>query len=649
MEWRHTRGPRGVLVMVFALAACAPRDAAAQLGALVSPGRLSRPHAALEGITNCLQCHTVGRGVAADKCLGCHAPVAQRIAQKRGIHRAVTTDCVACHVEHAGIDGELRPFDLARFNHRTDTAFQLDGLHAPLTKTCAACHATRSFLAAPSACASCHADVHKGSLGSACETCHTASVPFADVRTTFDHSRTAFPLTGAHGAAGCATCHTNGTYTGVAFASCTSCHTDPHQTRFGASCASCHTTETWRTTTVDHARTTFPLLGLHGTVRCVACHTKPALQVETRAETCATCHADPHGGVFKQDCGSCHSESGFARAEKSGFDHSSTRFPLVDAHADLTCATCHTPGPGATTVPAAAVRRPASARTPGAAVADFRGLQTACASCHTDVHRGELGTTCETCHTAHTFTVTAFSHTRPRPFFDGEHLTLTCAECHTSTYETEPVSAPQPDRLVVTAGAPESARTPRALRVGFNRTSDTCASCHTDPHLGQVGGRCETCHTVDTPKFAVTTFAHDTTSFPLTGRHAPLSCEACHTEATRDFPTGHGTARQLTGVGTACATCHQDPHGTELGGECQTCHTTETFSIRQYTHINTRSLRTFFTGRHVTSCAACHQPSGTGAAEALAVSYRVSTTCTSCHSDEHRGALGPRCESCHKP
>ena len=71
----------------------APRTAHAQLGALVSPGRLSAAHASLEGISNCLSCHTAGQGVSATKCLSCHKPVADRIAQKKGVHRTVTTDC----------------------------------------------------------------------------------------------------------------------------------------------------------------------------------------------------------------------------------------------------------------------------------------------------------------------------------------------------------------------------------------------------------------------------------------------------------------------------------------------------------------------------------------------------------------------------
>ena len=89
-------------------------------------------------------------------------------------------------------------------------------------------------------------------------------------RTKFDHSRTAFPLTGAHLSVTCASCHTSSTYKNVAFASCASCHTDPHRERFGASCSSCHVTQTWKTNKIDHTRTAFPLRGA-ARVRCNAC------------------------------------------------------------------------------------------------------------------------------------------------------------------------------------------------------------------------------------------------------------------------------------------------------------------------------------------------------------------------------------------
>ena len=73
--------PTTVLLMTMLLLgqATTARSADAQLGALVSPGRLSRAHSSLEGIANCLSCHTPGQGVAAPKCLLCHKPVADRI------------------------------------------------------------------------------------------------------------------------------------------------------------------------------------------------------------------------------------------------------------------------------------------------------------------------------------------------------------------------------------------------------------------------------------------------------------------------------------------------------------------------------------------------------------------------------------------
>jgi hypothetical protein len=642
------------------------RDAHAQLGALVSPGRLSRAHASLEGIGSCLQCHSAGRGIAPEKCLTCHKPVAERIAQRKGVHRNAASDCVACHVEHAGVDAELRPFNVERFNHRTETGFPLDGLHAPIAANCSACHKTRSFLTASPSCSSCHADAHKGALGPTCATCHTTSIKFADSRARFDHSRTMFPLAGAHATVTCASCHvTKASYKIAGFASCETCHNDPHRERFGNNCSSCHTAQAWKTTRIDHSRTAFPLRGAHASTQCVSCHVKPTMQVKPRSDTCAACHTDPHRGVFKRDCASCHTETTFKTtgpANTTGFDHSSTRFPLVEAHATLACASCHTgqsttavtgraaaPAPPSRgTTATGAIARPA---TSGATrpVADFRGLKTECASCHADVHRAELGTSCDTCHSARTFQVSAFTHAKPRAFFGGQHAALRCAQCHASVYGAPAAAVTRPTAVV--ARPARSTTPPTVIRTGFTQASETCVSCHTDVHFGQVGARCETCHTVETAKFAVTNFPHAKTKFPLTGKHVPLKCEACHDVATQTFPGGHGTARRLTGIGTACASCHKDPHANELGTDCQSCHSSDTFAIKRFTHRRAHLLRSFFIGRHITTCTACHKPAAvraTAPARALA-SYQASTACISCHTDVHRGALGPRCESCHKP
>ena len=147
----------------------------AQVGARVSPGPLSKAHTALEGTDNCQSCHDPKQAIAAPKCLTCHTPIAERIAAKKGVHRDVTDGCEGCHVEHAGLDADLRPLDPKTFEHAAETGFALVGRHAPLARECARCHKTRSFLENRPACASCHQakDAHRGALGRDCERCHT--------------------------------------------------------------------------------------------------------------------------------------------------------------------------------------------------------------------------------------------------------------------------------------------------------------------------------------------------------------------------------------------------------------------------------------------------------------------------------------------
>ncbi|MGE5198818.1 MAG: hypothetical protein ACM3H9_04200, partial [Rhodospirillaceae bacterium] len=169
----------GALLLAIGLLA-APRPARAQIGQLVSPGPLSRAHATLEGVDKCQKCHEPGRKVTSDLCLSCHKPIAERIQQKKGVHRDVSGDCAACHVEHAGADAELRPFDRNTFDHAAETGFALEGRHAAIAKDCAKCHKTRSFLAATPVCSACHADIHKPSLGSDCRACHSTAVAFKD-------------------------------------------------------------------------------------------------------------------------------------------------------------------------------------------------------------------------------------------------------------------------------------------------------------------------------------------------------------------------------------------------------------------------------------------------------------------------------------
>ncbi|MGE3176907.1 MAG: hypothetical protein AB7O32_05530 [Vicinamibacterales bacterium] len=616
----------------------------AQLGSLLSPGRLNKAHANLEGLSNCAQCHEQGRKVTASKCLACHKPIADRIASKRGVHKDVTDECVACHAEHAGTNGELRPFEPGTFDHARVTGFALDGGHANLAGGCAACHKQRTFLDQKSTCVSCHADVHKPSLGAACQSCHTTRA-FTGSAAGFDHTKAAFQLTGAHRTVGCEKCHVNRQFKGIAFNSCASCHKDPHRQAFGTACSTCHGNDaSWRTTRIDHGRTAFALIGAHQKATCASCHKQPAMRVKPRSDRCAACHVDVHRGTFQQDCKSCHNETSFAKAP---FDHSTTRFALTGKHAPLVCEACHanaaagrpaavSPGAARTQAARASTARPATSGGGAATrVADFRGLEAACVSCHADVHQAQLGAACESCHTADSFKVQTFTHASAPSFFGGQHAALACAQCH------------------VPAGVPQPVRTgrPVVLNVQYRNLATTCATCHKDVHLGQTGAACETCHTLDEAKFAVPRFEHAKTAFRLTGTHETTACAQCHKVETGAFPSGHGTAVRYRGLGRECRACHQDVHLGQVAATCETCHDTRRFTIERYLHRNASALTGFFRGAHARAdCQACHKsetrqfPAGRG----TATRFAVDAGCVSCHTDVHKGALGPDCASCHR-
>jgi hypothetical protein len=640
----HTPAARVVrLVLLSAICWIATAGRAeAQLGALVSPGPLAKAHASVEGAGNCQKCHERGRKVTAEKCLTCHAPVAKRILEKRGVHKDAT-ECVTCHVDHAGVDGELRPFDTARFNHAAVTGFALDGKHAPVAARCESCHKVRSFLTTSPACVTCHADVHKGSLGPKCETCHPTTMAFKDAKTSFDHSVTKFPLLGAHRRTECVQCHTGPSYKVAKFAACMDCHKTPHPVSISTACATCHNNDTWKTKKFDHNSTAFPLKGEHANVECQSCHKQPATKVKPASATCAVCHADTHKGEFKQDCKACHSEIGWAKAP---FDHqagTASHFALLDGHGKLACVTCHS-------------SLGASAALPIARKAiDFRGQKTACASCHTDVHRAELGQACETCHSVKTFTVTTFTHPGAPEFYGGQHATVACAKCHRNPAVLA-AAAKAPVTPALKAQAPvapvvlSAKKNTTPLTTHLKLTPTTCVTCHADPHLGQVSTTCETCHTVAGVKFTADRFTHDRSRYKLAGKHQTVDCAKCHKSETAMFPAGRGTTTRYTGLETACRTCHADVHLGQVSVKCETCHSSDSFKLTKYEH--SRSLSDFFVGSHKRAkCETCHKtvtgtfPAGRGSA----VQFKVGAKCVSCHKDVHNGTLGDDCGACHRP
>ena len=188
-----------------------------QVYAQVSPGDLAKSHAHLEGISNCTQCHSVGKEVTREKCLACHKEIKAEIDAHKGFHSSKEVgmkNCAVCHSDHHGRNFDMIRLDKKKFNHNL-TGFALKGEHAK--QECAACHTPErikdpvlkkrkgTFLGLSQNCLSCHDDYHQGHLSKNCTECHN----FTSWKnaTGFDHNKTRFPLLGKHRTVKCIDCH----------------------------------------------------------------------------------------------------------------------------------------------------------------------------------------------------------------------------------------------------------------------------------------------------------------------------------------------------------------------------------------------------------------------------------------------------------
>jgi len=241
--------------------------------------------------TACLSCHVNGRfkGTPRD-CYSCHASKDKHNGQ-------FGTACDSCH--------KPTKWNEVTFNHG-NTSFPLQGKHVNVG--CTSCHTNGVYKGTPKDCYSCHAakDKHNGQFGTNCGSCHQ---PSGWGNVTFNHSQTAFPLSGAHTNVTCSKCHGNGVYAGTP-KDCYSCHAsrDAHSGSYGTNCGSCHNTNAWKPASFSHK---FPLNhGESGTLSCATCHPN-----STSSYTCYACHehdpgkmAEKHKEVknFSENCAKCH-------------------------------------------------------------------------------------------------------------------------------------------------------------------------------------------------------------------------------------------------------------------------------------------------------------------------------------------------------
>jgi hypothetical protein len=311
-------------------------------------------------------------------------------------------------------------------------------------------------------------------------------------------------------------------------------------------------------------------------------------KVTREAFVCSDCHADDISKFDLQTCDTCHRQMdlGFMTAHTlsfgsacldchdgvdglvTNFNHNKFSFKIVGKHDGLDCVKCH-----------------ASARGLG----DFQVTLQDCYSCHHDdePHQGRYGFSCADCHNENGWTPAKFDHNLSTFKLEGEHAKVACESCHQKNV--------------------------------FVGTPADCYSCHrqNDEHEGRFGTDCSLCHNPSGWEDA--TFDHNLSKFPLTGRHANLACEQCHT-------TG-----QFAGLSTSCASCHGDPafHAGMFGFDCASCHTTENW-FAQYNgrHPGIADEGGSGINHGGASCRECHTQT------------LHTATCTACHDSNNPDGEG---------
>jgi hypothetical protein len=257
-------------------------------------------------------------------------------------------------------------------------------------------------------------------------------------------------------------------------------------------------------------------------------------------------------------CETCHNTSGWKPAK---FDHNLATFKLTGKHVDVVCEACHPNGV-------------------------LKGIPSTCGDCHQkdDTHQGQLGSDCGLCHSTNGWKPSTFDHNLSAFKLTGAHLNADCNQCHHDAV--------------------------------FKGTPTTCYACHSkdDSHGGRFGTDCSPCHSTTAWKPA--TFDHNLSAFKLTGAHANLACERCHSKGFNQTPS-------------ACAACHGDPafHRGMFGSNCGQCH-------------NTSNWNASYNGPHPTfgdqgginhggaSCRDCHTKN------------LGSATCLKCHDSNNPGDGG---------
>lgn len=217
---------------------------------------------------------------------------------------------------------------------------------------------------------------------------------------------------------------------------------------------------------------------------------------------------------------------------------------------------------------------------------------------------------CSACHTTEGWKLSTaagasgFDHDRTGFPLRGSHTRATCTRCHG----------------------------------GGKAPATSCEGCHRDPHQRRHDETCAECHTAVAWADTASLEQHRRTRMPLTGRHAVIDCNACHTRQA---------GRTFSALPVDCYACHRtefhraDVHpahdgaggGAQFSRDCGRCHQTSAWSPA-------------YADPNLLPREAIARTGGHDAWFVLSSGSHRGAACASCHVDPRR-MRHVRCDGCH--
>ncbi|CUS99005.1 Cytochrome c7 [Candidatus Chrysopegis kryptomonas] len=238
---------------------------------------------------------------------------------------------------------------------------------------------------------------------------------------------------------------------------------------------------------------------------------------------------------------------------------------------------------------------------------------------------GEIKIDCSNCHTTSEWIPIKekidFDHsTTGFPLLDS-HAGLNCIDCHKK----------EKDGSLI-----------------FSKVESRCSACHFDFHNGNLGDKCQSCHSFKTWKLYDVVRKHNKSRFPLLGAHASVKCESCHLK--------NGIFQTYL-IPLECISCHEKNYieakkpnhiSLNFSKNCNDCHTIKTVSWHGERAFHNKTGFPL-TGAHaIISCDKCHQN--------WEFNLTLPADCYSCHKTQYEQTTNPNhqlagfptnCSVCH--